>query len=87
MSRLDFVRRSAELHVPILLMHSDDDAFIPSTASRALAKARPDIVTLEAFTGAGHTRLWNYDPARWNAAIRGWLAETPLAQESTDHLA
>lgn len=85
--RLDFVRRSADLHVPILLMHSDDDSFVPSTASRALAAARPDIVTLEAFTGAGHTRLWNYDPARWNGAIRGWLADTAFGQESTDHLA
>jgi alpha-beta hydrolase superfamily lysophospholipase len=86
MRRLDFVRRSAELHVPILLMHSDDDGFVPSTASRALAEARPDIVTFEAFTGAGHTRLWNYDPARWNGAIRGWL-DTRLGQDSTDHLA
>jgi alpha-beta hydrolase superfamily lysophospholipase len=86
MPRLDFVRRSAELHVPILLMHSDDDGFVPSTASRALAEARPDIVTFEAFTGAGHTRLWNYDPARWNGAIRGWL-DTRFRQDSTDHLA
>jgi pimeloyl-ACP methyl ester carboxylesterase len=93
MRRLDFVRRSAELQVPILLMHSDDDGFVPPTASRALAEARPDIVTFEAFTGAGHTRLWNYDPARWNGAIRGWLADTQVGggsadgQDSTDHLA
>jgi hypothetical protein len=74
-------------------MHSDDDGFVPSTASRALAEARPDIVTFEAFTGAGHTRLWNYDPARWNGAIRDWLADTQAGrgsadgQDSTDHLA
>jgi pimeloyl-ACP methyl ester carboxylesterase len=87
MPRLDFVRRSADLHVPILLMHSDDDSFVPSTASRVLAEARPDIVTFEAFTGAGHTRLWNYDRARWNGAIRRWLADTSFGQDSTDHLA
>jgi alpha-beta hydrolase superfamily lysophospholipase len=72
--RLNFVRRAHELHLPILLMHSDDDGFVPSVASRALAQARPDIVTYEAFTVAAHTKLWNYDRARWNAAISGWLA-------------
>ncbi|HEY8914542.1 alpha/beta hydrolase family protein [Lacisediminihabitans sp.] len=82
--RLDFVRRSDELDLPILLMHSDDDGFIPPTASRALAEARPDIVTFESFSGAHHTKLWNYDPPRWNAAIARWLATAPLAAPSGD---
>jgi pimeloyl-ACP methyl ester carboxylesterase len=82
LGRLDFVRRSAELAVPILLMHSDDDGFIPSTASRALAEARPDIVTFESFSGARHTKLWNYDPPRWNAAIAGWLSSVPVVGPS-----
>jgi alpha-beta hydrolase superfamily lysophospholipase len=76
--RLDFVHRSADLHVPILLMHSDDDGFVPSTASLALAAARPDIVTYERFTVAGHTKLWNFDRVRWNDAIAHWLATVPL---------
>lgn len=74
LSRLNLVARASELTVPILLMHSDDDGFVPSTASRALAIARPDIVTFEAFATARHTKLWNYDSERWNAAISGWLA-------------
>lgn len=76
--RLDFVHRSADLHVPTLLMHSDDDRFIPFTASLALAAARPDIVTYERFTVAGHTKLWNFDHVRWNDAIAHWLATAPL---------
>ena len=76
--RLDFVHRSADLNVPILLMHSDDDGFIPPTASLALAAARPDIVTYERFTVAGHTKLWNFDRVRWNDAIAHWLATAPL---------
>jgi dipeptidyl aminopeptidase/acylaminoacyl peptidase len=78
LSRLDFVHRSADLQVPILIMHSDDDGFIPSTASLALAEARPDIVTYVRFTVAGHTKLWNFDRARWNDAILHWLATAPL---------
>lgn len=74
LDRLDFVSRAAELALPVLLMHSDSDTFVPGSGSRALAELRPDIVTYLPFTGAGHTRLWNYDPKRWNDAIRRWLA-------------
>lgn len=72
--RLDFVTRARELDRPILVLHSDDDGFVPSTASRALAVARPDIVTYEAFETARHTKLWNFDRERWEGAIRAWLA-------------
>jgi pimeloyl-ACP methyl ester carboxylesterase len=73
LARLDFVGRAAELTVPILLLHSADDTFVPVTASRALAKLRRDIVTYDEFTVAGHTKLWNYDAARWEGAIDRWL--------------
>jgi alpha-beta hydrolase superfamily lysophospholipase len=70
---LDFVSRALDLSRPTLILHSDDDGYVPSTASRALAEARPDIVTLVPFSVAKHTRLWNYDRERWNEAIRSWL--------------
>jgi alpha-beta hydrolase superfamily lysophospholipase len=75
LERLDLVARSAELTVPILLFHSEDDGYVPVTGSAALALARPDIVRFEHFTGARHTKLWNYDPDRWNSAIRRWLGD------------
>ncbi|MBX3194244.1 MAG: alpha/beta fold hydrolase [Microbacteriaceae bacterium] len=75
LERLDFVTRARELDVPILILHSDDDGFVPSTASRALAVARPDIVTYEAFDVARHTKLWNYDRDRWEGAIMRWLED------------
>lgn len=74
LARLDFVARADELTVPILLMHSDDDGYVPSTSSHKLAEARPDIVTLDAFSVARHTKLWNYDAGRWNVDIGAWLA-------------
>ena len=72
-ARLDVVAQSAGLDVPILLMHSDDDGYVPSTGSRALAAARPDIVTFVPFVEARHTKLWNHDPEPWNDAIASWL--------------
>lgn len=71
--RLDFVRRAGELRVPILLLHSSGDQYVPRAASAALALARPDIVTFPEITVAGHTRIWNYDSRRWAAHIRAWL--------------
>jgi alpha-beta hydrolase superfamily lysophospholipase len=73
LQRLDFVERARELTVPILILHSDDDGYVPSAASHALAAARSDIVTLEVFHTARHTKLWNYDPERWTRAIADWL--------------
>ncbi|MFC5931420.1 alpha/beta fold hydrolase [Cryobacterium melibiosiphilum] len=72
--RLDFVARADELLLPILLLHSDDDGFVPVTGSRKLALRRPDIVTFVPFTVARHTKLFNYDPDGWTGAIRDWLA-------------
>lgn len=77
LASLDFVTHAQELAVPTLIMHSDDDGFVPATGSRALAEARPDIVTYVQFRVARHTKLWNYDPERWNGSIAAWLAALP----------
>jgi hypothetical protein len=71
---LDMVSRASELALPILILHSDDDGFVPSDASHALREARPDLVTMPTFSGARHTKIWNYDQVGWSDAITGWLA-------------
>jgi pimeloyl-ACP methyl ester carboxylesterase len=71
--RLDIVARAAELRHPILILHSDDDGFVPSDASHALHSARPDLVDLQVFDVARHTKLWNYDQNRWTDSITSWL--------------
>ncbi|MGJ0388268.1 alpha/beta hydrolase [Microbacterium sp. CGR1] len=71
--RLDMVARAEELAVPILILHSDDDGFVPADASHALQEARPDLVTMPRFSVARHTKLWNYDQVGWSDAITGWL--------------
>jgi alpha-beta hydrolase superfamily lysophospholipase len=78
LDRLDFVTRSAEVDVPVLILHSDDDGYVPSTGSRQLAEARPDLVTFVPFSVARHTKLWNYDRAAWNGAIARFLEDLAL---------
>ncbi|WP_308490899.1 alpha/beta hydrolase [Microbacterium terrisoli] len=79
LDRLDIVARAAELRHPILILHSDDDGFVPSDASHRLAQARPDLVDLEVFQVARHTKLWNYDSERWTLAITDWLDRKAIA--------
>ncbi|MEV4774879.1 alpha/beta hydrolase [Microbacterium sp. LWH12-1.2] len=73
--RLDMVARADELTMPILILHSDDDGFVPSDASHALQEARPDLVTMPHFSVARHTKLWNYDQVSWTRAITDWVTE------------
>ena len=73
LASMDFVARAADLRLPVLLLHSSDDGIVPDNGSRALATARSDIVTFVPFTGALHTKLWNYDEEKWTRAVRDWL--------------
>lgn len=72
-AELDPVARAEEFEVPMLLMHSVDDGFVPIDGSRRFAAARPDLIEFEEFEGARHTKLWNHDPERWTALVHGWL--------------
>jgi uncharacterized protein len=80
--RLDAVARAGELEHPILVLHSDDDGFVPSDASHDLVVARPDLVELQVFEVARHTKLWNYDQERWSASILSWLERHDLGPVS-----
>lgn len=70
---LDGVAHADAYTAPMLLMHSADDAYVPPDASRALAEARADIVEYHEWTGARHTKLWNYDEDRYVRTIERWL--------------
>jgi pimeloyl-ACP methyl ester carboxylesterase len=70
----DWVARSDELDVPILILHGRDDTFVPPGASEELAALRPDIVTLESFDGAQHVRPWNVEPERYEALVDEFLS-------------
>ncbi|MEO6789858.1 MAG: alpha/beta hydrolase [Ornithinibacter sp.] len=74
LARTDWVRRSAELHHQFLLIHSADDEFVPVGPSRELARARPDLVTLQEWSTARHCKEWNTDPVRWESLVADFAA-------------
>jgi len=72
--KLNYLKRSDELGVPVLLFHGDQDDRVPVGTSDALAAARPDIVTYVRTSGVDHVRTWNADPAAYELAVREFLA-------------
>ncbi|MDQ4500901.1 alpha/beta fold hydrolase [Sinomonas sp. ASV322] len=73
---MDWVTRAVELRTPTLILHSADDDFVPFGPSALLAGRNPEMVTLETFRRARHTKEWNVDAERWELAITSWLAQT-----------
>ena len=51
----------------------EDDDVVPVGRSRALAGARPDLVTFAPWTTARHTKEWNVDPELWDSLVSAFL--------------
>jgi len=81
--RLDWVTRAAELHLPVLIIHSDGDEFVPNGPSLALGRARPDLVRVEPWRVGRHTKEWNTDPERWERVVTRFVREQLAAGAST----
>ncbi|MGR3933632.1 alpha/beta hydrolase [Streptomyces sp. BRA346] len=64
------------LPVPTLIVHGPGDTLAPWGASRELAAARPELVTLHPVRHAPHAAMWNADPRGYEEALRRFL--TPL---------
>lgn len=63
---LEAVKHAA---VPILLIHGEEDNFVPCQMSMEIQAARPDIIELQTFPGAGHGLSYLLDPEQ---IIRGF---------------
>jgi len=65
------------LNTPTVIVHSQDDGFIPIEPCRSLARARPDLVKLVEFTGARHCKLLNHAADAYQSALAGMLTGQP----------
>ncbi|MFM6974379.1 MAG: alpha/beta fold hydrolase, partial [Agromyces sp.] len=64
----------AQAGIPALVLHSADDDYVPVEPSRQLGRDLRDRVEYHEFTEAGHVRLWNHEPERWERLIADWLS-------------
>lgn len=69
----DYAARSGELSVSTLLIRNGSDEQVNPDQSDALASRRNDVVQLENFESAGHTRAWNVDSDRYERILVDFL--------------
>ncbi|PQZ95796.1 lipase [Arthrobacter sp. MYb227] len=73
LKELNWVEKHDQLRIPTLILHSEDDDFVPIGPSEQLAELNPQTVTLKRYTRAGHTREWNVDPQRWDREVSAFV--------------
>jgi pimeloyl-ACP methyl ester carboxylesterase len=73
-AKTNWVQRAAELRHPMLVIRSVDDEFVPVGPSLELAATRPDLVTMEPWDTARHTKEWNVDPDRWERCVADFVS-------------
>lgn len=71
-SALEAVGRT---EIPILLIHGEDDRFVPCDMSRELAAACAGPHGLETFPGAGHGLSYIVDPERYKKAVEEFMRQ------------
>lgn len=76
--RFDLLRRPPSVRPPTLLIHTDQDTAVPVAPSRALAASASRLdwpMHYIEVPGVEHTAAWNADPAAYERAVTGFLAQ------------
>ena len=66
----DAVRSVRNARVPVLLIHGEDDRYVPCDMSQAVAEANPRMVRRFTFPGAAHGISYLVDTPRYHALVR-----------------
>ncbi len=74
-SALEAVKKAS---VPILLIHGEDDRYVPVEMSRRLYAAKPELISLNTFPGAGHGLSYLADSRRYGRIVREFLSGLDL---------
>ena len=72
------LRSVSRTRLPILLIHGEDDRFVPCWMSREIAAACRGPVRLETFPGAGHGLSYMTDPERYGRVVTEFLRENGI---------
>lgn len=67
------VNAAGHTKLPILLLHGEDDRFVPCEMSREIHKAGASNTVLETFPGAGHGLCYLIDPMRYENATTAFI--------------
>ncbi|MGM9589235.1 MAG: alpha/beta hydrolase [Faecousia sp.] len=59
--------------IPILIIHGEDDTFVPPEMSAVIADANPQMVERHTFPGAYHALSYMVDTPRYEALVKGFI--------------
>ena len=59
--------------VPVLLVHGEEDSFVPASMSEEIRAANPDMTERHTFPGAVHGVSYYSDPDRYIAIVRDFI--------------
>lgn len=68
---------ASRLEVPVLVLASPNDVYVPWDGAKKLAALRPDLVQFVSIPHAGHVRLWNVDPEKWEQSVLTFVSALP----------
>ncbi len=63
--------------IPILLLHGEDDRFVPCDMSRKIYSCCTENAQLHTFPGAGHGLCYMVDPVRYESVVIHFLMDIP----------
>lgn len=75
LTETDPVRAVANAKYPILIVHGEDDRFVPAEMSERIAEANPEAVTRVTFPSAGHGISYVLDTERYRRVMREFIRE------------
>ena len=56
-----------------MLIHGDEDRFVPCEMSRKIREANPEMVSIELFPGAGHGLSYMVDRERYETLVKEFI--------------
>ena len=74
----DALKAVESVRVPVLLMHGEDDRYVPCEMSRRIQRANPELISLHTFPGAGHGISFMTDRERYGKLVTDYIAGLKL---------
>ncbi len=75
LAEADAVSTVARAELPILILHGEDDRFVPCHMGKTLYEANPKHIRLHTFPEAGHGLSYMVDPKRYEELVISFLNE------------
>ena len=72
-SDFDYISKSAGVHTPILLIHSENDETVPVCIGDRLARELPEVVNYLRLEGAPHAGAWNYSQNKVEQSVAQFI--------------